>query len=419
MDKETLSNYGWIVVLVLILAVLLALATPFGNFIAGAFKATYAGFGMVGDNALGIVIPGSGGGEENGAQTPGLKFYQPYRYTMTENGDESIMEYVFHENGAVDTYMFYCGADGTVEKYGESIPEGTCTYDDEYVYVEGEPAFKIGPNGSYVEMDGEGTFTLVPTPIKYLQYGATYVNDWIVEEDYPHMIFAEDGSAKYYGDGGAEQNFPAGTFVYKERYIEFSGENCAVYPDGTKIALGDILLEIGCPHKNTELRNESETYTGDEYCKDCGKLLNKGKIICLHTNTELRNVSEEYTGDTYCKDCGELVKNGESLLITFTIAGYGTKTFSALPGMTWGEWINSKYNTDGYGIVGNYWEGVFDNYYDEDGLVPIHELIHPAGDYMDCVNVYNGVTNDMDVYKYVTINDTIIEGHIYRIWPLK
>ena len=38
---------------------------------------------------------------------------------------------------------------------------------------------------------------------------------------------------------------------------------------------------------------------------------------------------------------------------------------------------------------------------------------------MDCVNVYNGVTNDMDVYKYVTINDTIIEGHIYRIWPLK
>lgn len=58
MDKETLSNYGWIVILVLILAVLLALATPFGNFIAGAFKATYAGFGMVGENALGIVIPG-------------------------------------------------------------------------------------------------------------------------------------------------------------------------------------------------------------------------------------------------------------------------------------------------------------------------------------------------------------------------
>ena len=42
MDKETLSNYGWIVILVLILAVMIALATPFGNFIAGAIKSTTA-----------------------------------------------------------------------------------------------------------------------------------------------------------------------------------------------------------------------------------------------------------------------------------------------------------------------------------------------------------------------------------------
>ena len=52
MDKETLSNYGWIVICVLVLAVMIALATPFGSFIADGFKATYAGFGMVGDNAL-------------------------------------------------------------------------------------------------------------------------------------------------------------------------------------------------------------------------------------------------------------------------------------------------------------------------------------------------------------------------------
>ena len=39
MDKETLSNYGWIVILVLVLSVLLALATPFGLFITDAIKA--------------------------------------------------------------------------------------------------------------------------------------------------------------------------------------------------------------------------------------------------------------------------------------------------------------------------------------------------------------------------------------------
>ena len=33
MDKSTLSNYGWIVVVTLVLAVMLALATPFGEYI--------------------------------------------------------------------------------------------------------------------------------------------------------------------------------------------------------------------------------------------------------------------------------------------------------------------------------------------------------------------------------------------------
>ena len=40
MDKETLSNYGWVVICVLVLVVMIALATPFGNFIASAVKNT-------------------------------------------------------------------------------------------------------------------------------------------------------------------------------------------------------------------------------------------------------------------------------------------------------------------------------------------------------------------------------------------
>ena len=52
MDKETLSNYGWIVICVLILAVMLALATPFGTFVAGAIKSTTAGLFSVNQAAL-------------------------------------------------------------------------------------------------------------------------------------------------------------------------------------------------------------------------------------------------------------------------------------------------------------------------------------------------------------------------------
>ena len=52
MDKETLSNYGWIVICVLVLAVMLAFAGPFGNFIADAIKSTTQGLFDVNQGAL-------------------------------------------------------------------------------------------------------------------------------------------------------------------------------------------------------------------------------------------------------------------------------------------------------------------------------------------------------------------------------
>lgn len=52
MDKETLSNYGWIVICVLVLSVMIALATPFGNFISTAVKSTTQGLFDTNKNAL-------------------------------------------------------------------------------------------------------------------------------------------------------------------------------------------------------------------------------------------------------------------------------------------------------------------------------------------------------------------------------
>ena len=43
MDKETLSNCGWVVICVLVLVVMIALATPFGKYIAEAVKSTTQG----------------------------------------------------------------------------------------------------------------------------------------------------------------------------------------------------------------------------------------------------------------------------------------------------------------------------------------------------------------------------------------
>ncbi len=52
MDKETLSNYGWIVIAVLVLAVMIALATPFGQFIATSVQNTTEALFDTKSNAL-------------------------------------------------------------------------------------------------------------------------------------------------------------------------------------------------------------------------------------------------------------------------------------------------------------------------------------------------------------------------------
>ena len=52
MDKETLSNYGWIVICVLVLSVMIALATPFGSFVSKGVGNTLNGFVDTNDNAL-------------------------------------------------------------------------------------------------------------------------------------------------------------------------------------------------------------------------------------------------------------------------------------------------------------------------------------------------------------------------------
>ena len=57
MDKETLSNYGWVVICVLVLVVMIALATPFGKFIAEAVKNTTSALFNVSHKALEAGLP--------------------------------------------------------------------------------------------------------------------------------------------------------------------------------------------------------------------------------------------------------------------------------------------------------------------------------------------------------------------------
>ena len=57
MDKETLSNYGWIVICVLVLAVMIALSGPFGTFVSEAVQSTTQGLFDVNYNELKEMFP--------------------------------------------------------------------------------------------------------------------------------------------------------------------------------------------------------------------------------------------------------------------------------------------------------------------------------------------------------------------------
>ena len=60
MDKQTLSNYGWIVVCVLVLAVLIALATPFGTFVQTGVHSAEMGLISVSGTAMEIAKTSAG-----------------------------------------------------------------------------------------------------------------------------------------------------------------------------------------------------------------------------------------------------------------------------------------------------------------------------------------------------------------------
>lgn len=44
MDKETLSQYGWVVIVIIVLIIMIALATPFGSYVAKAAKSSVIAF---------------------------------------------------------------------------------------------------------------------------------------------------------------------------------------------------------------------------------------------------------------------------------------------------------------------------------------------------------------------------------------
>ena len=151
MDKETLSNYGWIVICVLVLAVMLAFATPFGTFVANAVKSTTQGLFDVNQNALdaaGIEIMQQefeemlNGGGSDGTETPVTPVYE-----IIEGAGQTV---------ATTDALFRSNAD--YNKFNSVKVDNNVVDPSNYIVSDGSTVVTL--KSSYIATLSNGTHTL-------------------------------------------------------------------------------------------------------------------------------------------------------------------------------------------------------------------------------------------------------------------
>ena len=114
MDKNTLSNYGWIVIAVLVLSVMIALATPFGQYVEQGVRATTEGLFNTSRNAVNSAF------EDLGVQIDDQTFEEGYTGVNGTPASElpvkgkTLEEYTWAE--ARDVIVA-----GKAEEYGFSV----------------------------------------------------------------------------------------------------------------------------------------------------------------------------------------------------------------------------------------------------------------------------------------------------------
>ena len=231
--------------------------------------------------------------------TPVIKFYQPYQATV--NG--TTIEYIFHEDGSIDMYAIDL-------KEAMSLPAGTATYEEGILTLNGEQSI-INEGGKSITVKNGSeniTLNLIPKKIHYIYYGSKYVFTNEENNSALSIIFYEDGSMEM-TENGETEHFDKGTAIFYDKTYEFDGEKQAVYPDGTKIIFFGMIMEVDCLHTNTEIKNKTDNYSGDTYCKDCGILIEYGMYLTgepyalyFDSNKTLvfaRSESTLNVGDTY------------------------------------------------------------------------------------------------------------------------
>lgn len=305
MDKETLSHYGWIVICILVLSIMIAMATPFGDYIGNTVKSTTQGLFDVQQKAMGTaglevmqqefedMFNGGENGETLPPETPQNVlpvFNQPYRTVVTADGLELMYEFVFYADGSASMWAEYLNGEYAGMSVGEFAPTGTYKYQGNTIIdttVEGGTPLTISADGKTLS-DGEITMTLNVVEIGSLQQDTIYSGNYAAFGLSLSATFNTDGTINI-DDGSTNEFVPADAIEYYDTYIVLKGAEgeedtyCPIYPDGTKVAFGLFVLEIQGPPEPCPI------YFGITYIADD----NTGGIIIFYEDG-----SFEFDGST-------------------------------------------------------------------------------------------------------------------------
>ena len=258
MDKQTLSNYGWLVIVTLILAVMLALATPFGTYVGDAVVSVANGFVGTANSATdedNIAINQSKWEDKLNAN--------PLVHKGTISANAVYVTGIKCLDGAdcnACGNLGWCLCDTTTYTAGNDFPQTTNRYD---VYVYGDYVYMYGTYNAY--------------------YGYSYAGC--------PFTMNINGVGKIIG------------FYNNTNYDGWCvGINNTLGEGNTRTSFGTILESIN----NKPITNMSETFT------DCTKLENAPKIP-----STVNNLYRTFSGCSSLKTSQKLPSNIIELDETF------------------------------------------------------------------------------------------------------
>ena len=300
MDKQTLSHYGWIVIVVLVLAVMLALATPFGTYVGDAVVNTAKGFVGTAENNL----------NEDNIQVQGQVWDNKFENGLGGNsGETDTPSEPTNPSEPETTYMLTVRV---ISEDGDIVSNATVT-----IKSENTEYTKTTDNNGIVSFDNlsSGTYEITVTAKNSDSISSHTINITNKNETVSVVVKTENETTELYP-------------VFNKKYL---------YQDT------DGKVKYAQFSENNTVSSDFTTSSNVVYNA-------KNGTIHISSTNQTWQISEDkntiQTGDgkkLYLEDTVEQFSMG-----TF---GYG-KNYIVKKGMTFEEWVNSEFNVDGW-IINN------------------------------------------------------------------